>query len=99
MTDHNELEQLVQDAVAVVECETMFEGLRFPSGDLLTIALEKPRKAFAVVRRVGEQIDVMSLHSDRSSAVNRAQEVVSLIKEEIDLDAEDRGQKPGGRQQ
>lgn len=86
-------DDLTKNAVAVVECETLFEGIRFPSGDLMTIELTRPRKAFAVVRRIGEEIHVMSLHDDRSSAVRRADETVSLIKEE------EVGQAPGGQLQ
>ncbi|ABS16394.1 hypothetical protein I6H96_21365 [Brucella anthropi] len=94
MTHNHEIESMAQDAVAVIEAETVFEGIRFASGDMLTIALERPRKSFAVIRRVGEQIDVMSLHDDRASAVNRAKMIVDLIKEEKAMDAE--GPKAGG---
>lgn len=89
MTDHHETETFAQDAVAVIECETLFEGLRFPSGDLMTIELSKPRKAYAVVRRIGDEVHVMALHSDRDTAVRHAKEIVGMINEE--------GQrKPGG---
>ncbi|MBR7651518.1 hypothetical protein KCX83_04185 [Brucella oryzae] len=82
---------LTKNAVAVVECETLFEGIRFPSGDLLTIELTRPRKAFAIVRRMGEEIDVMSLHDDRPSAIRHADEIVALIKEGRQEEAEGRG--------
>jgi len=82
---------LTKSAVAVVECESAFEGLRFPSGDLLTIQKSKPRRVFAVIRRMGEEIDVMSLHDDRPSAIRHADEIVALIKEGRQEEAEGRG--------
>ncbi|OYR09201.1 hypothetical protein [Brucella grignonensis] len=94
MTDNLNIEVFAQDAVAVIEAETVFEGIRFASGDLLTIELERPRRSFAVVRRIGEQIDVMSLHSDRESAVRHAKAIVDLIKEERSLDGD--APKAGG---
>ncbi len=93
-------DDLTKNAVAVIEVEAVFEGLRFPSGDLMTIELTRPRKAFAIVRRMDEQIDVMALHEDRDTAVRHAREITAMIQETDTLLRENEGgQKPGGRMQ
>lgn len=97
MSDHNEIESLTKNAVAVVECETLFEGIRFPSGDLLTIELTRPRKAFAIVRRMDELIHVMSLHADRDTAIRHAKEITAMIQETDTLLRDDEAGKAEGR--